>query len=338
MSVHPMAEPQPGGAPLWRPSAERVRASHLEAWRQQLQARHGFAGDDYFSLHRWSVEHLEAFWAEAWHDAAIQAGGPQAGGQAVPPAVEVARNPRLVLTDPRLPPDRTPPHEVWFPGVRFNFAQHLLRFRDDRPALIAEGEASPRRTLTYRELYRQVACCAEGLQSLGVRTGDRVAALMPNTLETVVAMLATTSLGALWSSTSPDFGFQGVLDRFGQIDPKILLCADGYQYNGKAHEVLDKAAALMERLPSIRHVVVLPFLGRGGRKLPEALGWSELITMGAQRFTGREPRGEFPLLPFDHPVYILYSSGTTGVPKCIVHGAGGTLLKHHVEQKFHTDL
>ncbi len=310
-------------SPLWTPSRERSEGSYLHRWMAHLRRQHPAIGQDYSSLHRWSVEHLADFWDAAWRDA----------------DVAVSEPPIAVLTDHAMPPHREPPHEVWFPGVRFNFAQHLLRYRDDRVALIAEAEGQPRRTVTYKDLFRLTAAAAAALKSLGVEPGDRVAAYMPNTIETVIAMLGTTAIGAVWSSTSPDFGFQGVMDRFGQIDPKVLIAADGYRYNGKAHEIQDKVAHLAESIGSIRHVVTVPFLGVGGRKLPHALGWREFITLGAQEaMVNGEPHLAFPQTPFDYPLYILYSSGTTGQPKCIVHGAGGTLLKHHVEQRFHADV
>jgi acetoacetyl-CoA synthetase len=313
--------------PVWTPSLERVERSNLRAWMDTLRLRHPDVGRDFPSFHRWSVEHLETFWGEAWRDA----------------EVDVSRPHRAVLTDRAMPPVREAPNEVWFPGARFNFAQHLLRHRDGRVALVAEAEDQPRRTVTYRELFRQAACAAAAFRRLGVGPGDRIAAFMPNVIETVVAMLGATSIGAVWSSTSPDFGFQGVMDRFGQIDPTVLLCADGYRYNGKAHGTLDKAAHLAASIPSVRHVITVPFLGERPAGSPGApagaLAWEDFIALGAvDAIVAGEPRMAFPQTPFDTPVYILYSSGTTGQPKCIVHGAGGTLLKHHVEQKFHTDI
>ncbi len=337
--------------PIWTPDPARVRGSNLYAFHESLREKYGGpdfpnSGDspgadspgklgDYAALHRWSVTHRNAFWEEAWRDAGVEVSAPHGA----------------VLTDDAMPPMspmrqmsalRTAPNEVWFPGARFNFAAHLLRYRDERPALIAAGEDAgedgSRRTVSYRELYALVSRCAEALKRAGVGPGDRVAGFLPNAVETVVAMLGATALGAIWSSTSPDFGFQGVLDRFGQIDPKILFCADGYRYGGKAHDSLERGGQILAAIPSIEKLVVAPFLGEGyGGKLPPgsvsgSVAWEDFL--GAEN----APEPEFPQFPFDHPVYILYSSGTTGVPKCIVHGAGGTILKHHTEQRFHTDL
>ncbi|MCH7479298.1 MAG: AMP-binding protein, partial [SAR324 cluster bacterium] len=220
--------------PIWTPARERVESSNLYAFLNRMKARHDFQGEDYAALHRWSVEQADTFWEEVWRDAEVAVSAPHTA----------------VLTDRSMPVERTLPREVWFPGVRFNIAQHLLRFRDDRPALIAESEGGEPRTLTYRELYAQVARCQAGLKALGVEAGDRVAGFLPNTVEPIVAMLATAATGGVWSSTSPDFGFQGVLDRFGQINPTVLICADGYCYNGKVHDTLEKAAQLAREIPS----------------------------------------------------------------------------------------
>jgi acetoacetyl-CoA synthetase len=303
-------------APIWKPGRKRAQASTMRLFFEALGSRFPIQGKDYRALHHWSVAHLETFWEEAWRDAGVETSVPHCA----------------VLRDRNMPPDRSLHVEVWFPEARFNFAQHMLRFRDDRPALIAEDEAGRRRTLTYRQLHREVARCQAALRRCGVEAGDRVAGFLPNIAETVIAMLATTSLGAVWSSTSPDFGFQGVLDRFGQIDPKVLFCADGYRYNGAVHESLEKAAHLLQAIPSIGRLVVVPFVASEASLPAGALTW--------EAFLGEAPAPEleFPQFPFDHPLYILYSSGTTGVPKCIVHSAGGTLLKHHVELRLHTDL
>ena len=307
--------------PLWRPDRQRVENANLMAFRRDLVRRGELSAeqalDDYPSLHRWSVEHLEAFWEAAWRDAAVET---------------VSRHTK-VLADRTMPTLRFEADRQWFPGCRFNFARHLLRYRDGHPAIIALGEALEPVTVTYGELYDSVSRCAAGLAHLGIGPRDRVAGYLPNCIEAIVAMLATTALGAVWSSTSPDFGFQGVLDRFGQIDPTVLICADGYRYNGKVHATFDNAVRLVREIPSIGHTVVVPFVGRADR-LPEGfLTWNALMEWDT---AGPEPA--FPAFAFDHPVYIMFSSGTTGAPKCIVHGAGGTLLKHHVEHRFHTDL
>jgi len=216
---------------LWQPSTERVTRSNLQAFVTRLRALgtlpKDFPDGDFPALQRWSIEHLDAFWESAWTDAAVAV---QAPGKAV-------------LADRGLPVLRIEPDRQWFPGARFNFAQHLLRFRDAQPALIAVSEAGGTRQVSYAELYELVRRAVGALQSMGVQAGDRVVGYLPNGVEAVVTMLATTALGAMYSSTSPDFGEQGVLDRFGQIDPKVMVCADGYRYGGKAHGTLERAGS-----------------------------------------------------------------------------------------------
>jgi len=225
------------------------------------------------------------------------------------------------------------PGARWFPGVRLNFAQNLLRHKDDRIALIARNEWGDDRQFTYADLHEQVGKLGNALREAGVVAGDRVAAFMPNVPETVIAMLAATSIGAVWSSCSPDFGINGVLDRFGQIAPKVLFTTDAYGYGGKRFDCLAKVRSVLERLPSVEKLVVVPASNEELKLegLRNAVAWPD--------FLGHElhpPR--FEMLPFDHPLYVMYSSGTTGVPKCIVHGAGGTLLQHLKELVLHTDL
>ena len=298
--------------PLWRPSDERVESTQLTAFMHSVQDATGFdAGGDYFALHQWSLDEPAAFWRAVWDFAEIQ-GDP--GG--------------VVCDDPSALPGCQ-----WFPDATLNFAENLLRFADDREALVEIDESDARCALTYGQLREQVARLAGWMRQQGIQPGDRIAGFMPNCIETVVAMLATASLGAVWSSCSPDFGKQGALDRFGQIAPRLLFTADGYVYNGKACDSLSRAGDIACAIPEIEHVVVVPKLSAqaalGG--IETAVPWQSCVN-GDVKALHFEPRS------FNDPLFILYSSGTTGVPKCIVHGIGGTLIQHAKEHVLHTDI
>jgi acetoacetyl-CoA synthetase len=374
---------------LWTPSPERVIKANMTEFLRYVEERGGppvpdYSSDSYWQLHEWSVNNPERFWSLTWRFCGI-IGHRGTGGGAERVGVGLDR---MCPPDPEKGPR-------WFPDASLNFAENLLRFTDEEPALSSWNEEGHQRTISYRELREAVGTLALALGAAGVGPGDRVAGWLPNIPEAVIAMLAATSLGATWSSCSPDFGAQGVMDRFGQIEPKILFAADGYLYNGKEIDLLPRLRQIAFRIPTLEHVVVTPYR----KQMPDLDGvrkgtlWSRFIAAqwavlaaqstppegyhatpvegfrhtppGGYRRASLEggvsrttpPRGvrnpsapaptaeppdpkqlTFERYPFDHPVYIMYSSGTTGLPKCMVHSAGGTLLQHLKELILHTDL
>ena len=295
---------------LWQPSAEQIDNSHMRRFQQQLESNLNLSFGDYEQLHRWSIDSPEQFWEQLWHYTDIRSSQPYTG----------------VLKHG----DRFPGAQ-WFEGAKLNFAENLLRNRSDKTAIVARLENGARRTLSYRELYTQVAQLAAALRSAGVAAGDRVAGFMPNVPETIVAMLATSSIGAIWSSCSPDFGINGVMDRFGQIEPKVLFACDGYYYNGKTIDSTQRIEQICAKIDSIEQLVLVK-VTEAVTDIPQAMDYGDFLVKE------NTPKLQFEQLPFDHPLYIMYSSGTTGAPKCIVHGAGGTLLQQLKEQQLHSNL
>jgi len=288
-------------SPLWTPSPERAAKTELARFMK-------LAGQSsYADLHRWSIEHSADFWNAVWDFSAVRG---EKGGEVVVDATRM-------------------PGAKWFPQARLNYAENVLRNRSSADAIVFWGEDRIKRRLSHKNLHALVSRIARALSDAGVQKGDRVAGYLPNIPEATAALLATASLGAVWSSCSPDFGVQGVLDRFGQIEPKVLFCADGYLYNGREFDSQEKASQVLEQLPSVEECVVVDYLGAPA-------------TAGTSLYDFLEPfdAGEidFERVEFNHPLYILYSSGTTGVPKCIVHGTGGALLQHLKEHRLHTDV
>jgi acetoacetyl-CoA synthetase len=302
--------------PIWSPSPQRAAAANLTRFMACVNARQGLQMASYDDLYRWSIDSPAQFWTEVARFADVRASFVKDG-----PVIE---NPRSL------------PGARFFPGAQLNFAENLLRYRDAHPALVFRNERGTRHELSYRQLHEEVARIAAGLTAAGIVAGDRIAAFMPNLPETAIAMLATASIGAIWSSCSPDFGVAAVLDRFGQIAPKALFATDGYCYAGKSVDALPTVAQLVQKLPSVRALILVPYVAgadvqaRNPRGAAKVALWAEFGATGA--------RLQFVQSPFDHPLYILYSSGTTGAPKCIVHGAGGTLLQHQKEHVLHSDI
>lgn len=300
-------------APLWTPKSQDIEAAPITAFARQASTAAGRELGDYDALHAWSVEDREAFWNLVWDFCEVKG----------------EKGARVLEDADRMPGAR------FFSDAKLNFAENLLSRRGSHDALVFRGEDKVARRVSWDELHALVSQLQQLFRAHGVGEGDRVAAMMPNMPETIAAMLATASIGAIWSSCSPDFGEQGVLDRFGQIEPKLFITVDGYHYNGKALDVSDKVAAVIARLPSATRAFIVDYLGNAktaAAKIDRAEALSDAIS-------GFEPKEvEFARLPFAHPLYILFSSGTTGIPKCIVHSAGGTLLQHVKEHRLHAGM
>jgi acetoacetyl-CoA synthetase len=299
--------------PLWKPSEERIRQANMTRFIHSINQKHGKKIDGYFDLYQWSIERIPDFWAHLWDFADLR----------------VSRKYDQVVDDPnRMPGAR------WFAGARLNFAENLLRYRDDRPALIFRGETKKSARMTYGQLYKTVARLAKQLREIGVRPGDRVAGYMPNLMETVIAMLAAACAGAVWSSCATDIGSRAALDRLGQIEPKVLFTVNGYYYKGKTFSAVENAGEIARGIPSLEKVVVASYTEERPdlSRIPKAVAWEDFLAKE------NEPVLPFEQLPFDHPIYIMFSSGTTGKPKCLVQGAGGVLLNHLKELLLHTDL
>ena len=304
--------------PLWQPSAARIAAANLTTFMARLRKERGLDFKDYDDLYAWSVDDLAGFWTAVWDSCGVIA--------------DDDRGPVVTNADKM-------PGAAFFPEARLNFAENLLRRRPgdsraDGDALVFWGEDKVKRRLSHKELYDRVSRTAQALAAEGVGPGDRVAGFLPNMPEAVIAMLATTSLGAVWSSCSPDFGVQGVLDRFGQIEPKVLFCCDGYYYNGKAIDSRPRVAEFSEQLPSLSKVVVVSYL----EDSPDVSAIDRGLRLADFVAPYKAGRIAFARQPFNAPLYIMFSSGTTGKPKCIVHGIGGTLLQHLKEHQLLCDV
>ncbi len=297
---------------LWQPSEQRIKSTNMYRFMQLVNERFKKNFKDYPELWEWSVENLEDFWDTAWHFLNIKGSVP--------------------YDKPIVNKDKMP-GATFFTNCKLNFAENLLQYRNDNLALVFRGEDLVRRTLTYNQLYDEVAKTAASLKAMGISKGDRVVGFVPNMPESIIAMLAATSLGAIWSSCSPDFGIKGVLDRFGQTQPRVLFTADGYFFKGKPLDSIQRIAGIVEELPSIEKIVVIPYTTAEPdiSALPNAVSFADFKDPNAHKI-------EFTQMDFDDPLYIMYSSGTTGLPKCMVQSGGGVLLHQKKELVLHTDL
>ncbi len=298
---------------LWKPTKKQIQESQMTRFTEFVNDYHQLSLQNYNELYNWSVKNIGDFWHTFWDYSKI---------------IHAGKIVSVVDDDSKMPGAK------WFSGIKLNFAENLLRYRDDKIALIFKGEGRKPQYITYKQLYEKVLILAGAMRKAGVQPGDRIAGFLPNMPIAVIAMLASASIGAIWSSCSPDFGIKGVLDRFQQIKPKILFTVDGYYYNGKKFNYLDKVKQIAEQLPSLKSVVVNPYISHSIdlTDIPNGVSYQHFIDKN--KLNGLH----FEQLPFDHPLYIMYSSGTTGIPKAIVHGAGGTLIQHLKELHLHTNL
>ena len=296
---------------MWQPNREQITGSQMVQFMAFINSRYELAIENYSQLYQWSIDQVEDFWSSFWDFSQI-----------------IYHSPYHSVVDDI----NKMPGAKWFEGTTLNFAENLLRYRDTKIAIQFYGEDGRQFSLTYKELYNQVSQLSQSMREMGIVKNDRVIGFMSNIPETVIAMLAAASIGAIWSSCSQDFGIKGVLDRFSQIKPKLIFAAERYQYNGKQIDCLLKLQNIIAKLPSIEKIVIIPFTGNP--ELPEmgnTILWNDFLSHDSREI-------QFEALPFGHPLYILYSSGTTGLPKSIVHSAGGTLIQHLKEHRLHTDL
>ena len=296
---------------MWQPTEEQINNSQMMDYMQLVNQKFGLSLKKYSQLYDWSIEKAEDFWGSFWEYSQI-----------------IHHSPYSQVVDDL----GKMPGAKWFDGATLNFTENLLRYRDDKIAIHFYGEDGTQSSLSYRELHDQVSRLARSMREMGIVKNDRVVGFMPNIPETIITMLATASIGAIWSSCSPDFGIKGVLDRFQQIEPKLIFAADGYLYNGKTIDCLSKLKNILTYLPSIKKTIIVPFTGDSNTNvIKNSMLWNDFLHKDSGDII-------FEQLPFDHPLYIMYSSGTTGLPKSIVHSAGGTLIQHLKELKLHTDL